>query len=119
MSSTKRSVPLRVSVVPAGAGWSMRREPGDATMFDKQEDALRAAQELVRETGGEIRVHQSNGRVRESFTLGRLGMRKLAAVEGLTVTADMVREVADFDRRGLSSRERRDELARRFKKAAR
>jgi hypothetical protein len=120
--SSKRSAPARISVTPDGHGWSVRGEASagrEARTFATESDALHAAQELVRENGGEIIIRRIDGRARDSFTLGRAGMRKLAAVEGLTVTREMVRQLEEFDRRGLSPQERRAELASRFRKGGR
>ena len=50
-------------------------------------------------------------------TLGRARFAKISAVEGIALTRDMKERASDFEKRGLSSGERRREIIRAHRKA--
>ena len=58
----------------------------------------------------------TNGRARESFTIGREGFAKISAVEGVRLSDDMKQMFREFDSKGLSAEERRREIVRRYGK---
>lgn len=111
--------PKRLSVFPDdGGGWHVRREDADrvAGVYKTQEEATAAARAALRRSGGQLQVKGRNGQVRESMTLGRDPMEKIAAVEGIRLSADMKRTLADLDRKGASGDERRRVIAGQFGK---
>lgn len=52
--------------------------------------------------------------VGKPFTLGREGLAKISAVEGLHVPASLMQELRDLDKRGLSADERHREIMRKY-----
>ncbi len=110
----------RVHVVPTEGGWQVRREGADhATGFyGTLAEATEAAQFVLRRSGGEARVQGRDGRIRESMTLGRESMARIAAVEGIHLSAEAKRILANLDRAGASGDERRRSIARQFGKKA-
>lgn len=61
-----------------------------------------------------MRTQATGGQARETFILGRAVMAKIAAVEGIALSAEMQGALKAFDRAGLSNDERRREMAKRF-----
>jgi hypothetical protein len=51
------------------------------------------------------------------MTLGRERFAKISAVEGIALTAEMRQRAADFDRRGMTSDERRRSIIRAHSKS--
>lgn len=92
MSPTTSSATSLVVVKGAG-GWRVQGDgaAGSSAVFRTQADATEAAKAALRQTGGELRIRGRDGRWRETFTLGRQGMARIAAVEGIRLTADMRR----------------------------
>jgi hypothetical protein len=109
-----------VHVVPTEDGWRVRREGADRAtgVYRTQAEATEAAQSVLRRSGGEVRVQGRDGRIRESMTLGRESMARIAAVEGIHLSAESKRTLADLDRAGASGDERRRSIARQFGKKA-
>jgi hypothetical protein len=107
-----------VHVVPTDGGWQVSREGADraAGVYRTQTEATEAAQFVLRRSGGEVRVQGRDGRIRESMTLGRESMARIAAVEGIHLSAESKRTLADLDRVGASGEERRRSIARQFGK---
>ncbi len=70
----------------------------------------------LRRSGGELTVQGRDGRIRESMTLGRDPMAKIAAVEGIYLSPELKRTLEDLDRAGASGDERRRSIARQFGK---
>jgi hypothetical protein len=108
----------RVHVVPKDGGWQVRREGADRAtgVYGTQAEAAEAAQSALRRSGGELRVQDRGGRIRESMTLGREAMAKIAAVEGIHLSSESKRMLEDLDRAGASGKERRRSIARQFGK---
>ena len=109
---------VRVHVVPTEDGWQVRREGADraAGVYRTQTEPTEAAQSVLRRSGGEVRVQGRNGRFRESMTLGRESMARIAAVEGIHLSSESKRTLEDLDRAGASGKERRRSIARQFGK---
>jgi hypothetical protein len=109
-----------IDVVPTEHGWQIRHDgEGRASgVYYTQAEAAEAAQSAIRRSGGEVRVQSRDGRVRESMTLGRDPMARIAAVEGIHLSSDSKRMLEDLDRAGASGEERRRSIARRFGKKA-
>ena len=118
MSPAKR--PKRLYVTRSDTGWQVRQEGSSRAIgaFPSQAEATEAAKTALRKSGGELRVHGRDGRIRESLTLGRNAMAKIAAVEGIYLSSDLKRVLNDLDRNGASNDERRRTIARRFRKNA-
>ena len=66
---------------------------------------LKPAGAVIRGTNGHRAVRRDR---REGFTLGHAAFAKICAVEGLYFTGEMVRDLQELDRRGLSPEERRE-----------
>jgi hypothetical protein len=109
---------MRVHVVPTDGGWQVRRDGADRAtgVYRTQTEATEAAQSVLRRSGGEVRVQGRDGRIRESMTLGRESMARIAAVEGIYLSAEAKRTLAELDRAGASGDERRRSIARQFGK---
>lgn len=116
-SATSKGV-VRVHVMPVEGAWQVRREgAGRATgVYSTQAEATEAAKSTLRRSGGELMVQGRDGRIRESMTLGRDPMAKIAAVEGIRLTPEMSRTLENLDRVGASGEERRRTIARQFGK---
>jgi hypothetical protein len=108
----------RVHVMPVADGWQVRRVGADRAtgIYRTQAEATEAAQSVLRRSGGEVRVQGRDGRIRKSMTLGRESMARIAAVEGIHLSAESKRTFADLDRAGASGEERRRSIARQFGK---
>jgi hypothetical protein len=99
-------------------GWQVRREGTGraAGVYSTQTEATEAAKSTLRRSGGELRVQGRDGRIRESMTLGRDSMAKIAAVEGIYLSSESKRTLKDLDRAGASGEQRRRSIARQFGK---
>jgi hypothetical protein len=108
----------RVHVLPMDGGWQVRREGASraAGVYTTQTEATEAAKSALRRSGGELMVQGRDGRIRESMTLGRDSMAKIAAVEGIHLSSESKRTLKGLDRTGASSEERRRAIARQFGK---
>lgn len=105
--------PNRLSeVVPTKGGWAVKSgRGGTSSIHGTKDDAVKAAKTLLEAKGGGLVVHTRDGRVgRESFTIGRDTYEKIIAVEGVSPSSDAKRRAREFDRRGLSSEERRSAI---------
>lgn len=109
-----------VHVVPTAGGWQVRCEGAGraSSIYHTQAEATAAAQSVLRRSGGELTVQDRDGRIRESMTLGRDPMARIAAIEGIHPSSDSKRMLEDLDRAGASGEERRRSIARRFGKKA-
>lgn len=95
----------------ADGGWSVATQGTNTTqVFDSKASAVAAARQIVRRDGGVLQVANTKGHTSASFTLGRLAMAKLNAVEGVILGAAGENAFQDFDRRGLSPAQRRAKL---------
>ncbi len=108
----------RVHVVPTEDGWQVRREGANRAtgVYRTQTEATEAAQAVLRRSGGALTVQGRDGRIRESMTLGRESMARIAAVEGIHLSVESKRTLEDLDRAGASGEERRRSIARQFGK---
>jgi hypothetical protein len=112
--------PTRVHVVQTEDGWQVRHEGAGrvARSYRTQTEATEAAQSVIRRSGGALTVQGRDGRIRNSMTLGRDSMAKIAAVEGIHLSAESKRTLDGLDRAGASGEERRRSIARLFGKKA-
>jgi hypothetical protein len=107
-----------VHVVPHGDGWAVRK-PGGAwenSIHRTQPQAVRAAEDSLRSRGGKLRIQGSNGRWRESFTIGRSNFAKISAVEGIRLSGEMEKHLRELDRQGLSPQDRLRTIMNKFGK---
>lgn len=107
-----------IYVVRTPNGWALKRSGATraAGTYRTQAEAVQAAQEKLSEKGGELRVQGSDGRWRDSFTVGRDSIGKMNEVEGIHISREMKGAFREFDRQGLSAEERRKAIARTFSK---
>ncbi|MPZ35399.1 MAG: DUF2188 domain-containing protein [Rhodospirillales bacterium] len=70
----------RVHVVRKDGGWQIKREgSGRASgVYSTKAEATEAAKWTLRRSGGELTVQGRDGRIRESMTLGRDSMARIA-----------------------------------------
>lgn len=112
--SEVRKIPQgsRCHVVASGSGWAVKPEGGEssARIYGSKAEAIRVANELVGQGGGELLIHAPGGRVRESFTVGREPFGRISEIEGIFATDDARSRAEQYDRSGLSSRERRESI---------
>lgn len=88
--------------------WSVAtQDAATSQVFDTKAKAVEAARRIVRQDGGVLQVANTNGRVSASFTLGRTAMTKLNVVEGVFLSTASERAFKEFDREGLSPKQRR------------
>ena len=60
---------------------------------------------------------KSRVRSDQSYTIGREKFAKISAVEGIQLTAAMVEDFHEFERKGLSPEQRRTAIAKKYGKA--
>lgn len=110
----------RVHVLPKDGGWQVKRADTGrvAGVYSSQAEATEAAKSFLRRSGGELRVQGRDGRIRDSMTIGRESMAKIAAVEGIHLSQGSERTLRKLDRIGASGDERRRVIARQFGKKA-
>jgi hypothetical protein len=105
-------------VVPHAGGWAIKQAgaASAARIYNTQQEAVEAARGALRTAGGGLRIHSRDGRIRDSFTLGRDAMSRISAVEGIHLTAEMQKDFREFDRQGLTDAERRRAIADKYGK---
>lgn len=115
----RSGVVARYLIQHEGARWAVRKADSSeaSCIYKSQAEAISAAQQMVRDCGGQIFIQSQSGKRRESFTLGREGFAKISAVEGLHVPASLMLELRDLDKRGLSGDARRREIMRKYGKS--
>lgn len=117
-SASGRFKPAIRHVVPAeGGGWAVMSggtTRGSVT-FSSQAEAVEAAREAVGADGGQVVVRSREGRIRESLTIGRDPFAKISAVEVIKPTREARRRAAEFEKKGLSSEERRRAIIEAFR----
>jgi hypothetical protein len=114
-SRSAKGEPAVFHGVPAAGGWSVKTSSNDRHhLFATQEEAEAAARQILRKQGGKLRVRGKDGRIRDTFTIGRDPFAKISALEGIHLTDRMKRDLEDFDRRKLSSRERQREIGEKY-----
>lgn len=101
-----------LSVLPQPSGeWTVLGPAAGAEhIYPTRGAAVRAAEEKIRTSGGELRIHAPNGRVTSKFTLGRSAMEKINAVEGIALSRSMQQAFERYDREGLSPADRRKNI---------
>ena len=59
-------------VVPHDGEWAVQREGADraSSIHGTQAEAISAGRELAQGTHGELRIHGSDGRIREGYSYG-------------------------------------------------
>ncbi|HEX2891908.1 DUF2188 domain-containing protein [Vineibacter terrae] len=112
----KGASPTRtMNVIPTSDGWSLKRSSTTgARVYASKAEATKAAQAVLSIGGGELRIHGRNGKISETFTLGRNAIAKISAVEGLHLTEEIRDDFREFDRRRLSDDERRRLLVNKY-----
>lgn len=94
----------------ASGAWSVTPSGKTSGVFQTKDAAVKAAQQIVRESGGILQIKNTDGRTSKSFTLGRSAMTKLNEVEGVALTVTGKRTFKEFDSKGLSPTQRRAKL---------
>jgi len=105
-------------VVRTLGGWALKKVGSTRATktYRTQSEAAKAAMQELRTKGGELRIQGKNGRWRDSFTVGSAAIRKFNAMEGVHPSRDVEGAFREFDRKGLSPKERRTAIARKFGK---
>jgi hypothetical protein len=63
------------------------------------------------------RTPKALSRGSKTMTIGRARFAKISAVEGVVLSPGMERRVANFERAGLSAKERRESIIRAYRKS--
>lgn len=107
-------------MAPVGDRWVIRKEGASRAsgVFATQDEAASSAREELRAKGGTLLIHGRDGRIRQSFTLGRAGLETISAVEGIRLTGEMRRDFREFDHKNLSAEERRKAILDKYGKAS-
>jgi hypothetical protein len=63
------------------------------------------------------RSPKTSSRGAKTTTIGRARFAKISAVEGIVLTPGMEKRIADFERAGLSAKERRESIIRAYRKS--
>lgn len=115
-SSSSRSS-ARVQVMHGDSGWQVRdSRSGVSSSYPSQAEATEAARAALRRSGGQLIVHEPDGRIRKSSTLGRKAMALISAVEGIQYSSEVEEMLTDLDRRGASFEERHRQIVAMFGK---
>ena len=103
-------------LAPGGTGWIVKKNGSTRASgtYGTQAEAAQAAQEMVRIKGGTVRIQGPDGKLHESFTIGRDSFAKISAVEGIRLSHEMKQDLRDFDRKGLSDHERGRAVTRKY-----
>lgn len=94
----------------ASGAWSVTPSGKTSRVFQTKDAAVKAARQIVRESGGVLQIKNTDGRMSKSFTLGRSAMTKLNEVEGVALTVAGKRTFKEFDKKGLTPSQRRAKL---------
>lgn len=72
-------------VISANGGWAVRGEGNirSTSIHSTQAEAVKAAKNIVKNNGGEVRTHGTDGRIISSYTIGRNQFEKISAIEGM------------------------------------
>ena len=70
-------------------------------------ETVMAAKAAVQVKRGAIQNQGRKGQLQESYIIGRDSFAKISAIEGIVPSAEAKGRGAEFDRKGLSSEERR------------
>lgn len=98
----------RYDVLPSSGGWIVKGgDAGESGVYLSKSKALGAARGQIEQNGGELRVHDKRGRVHATYTVGRENFEKISAVEGMRPTRDATCRAAEFERKGMTSEQRR------------
>ena len=101
---------------PGATGWIVKKNGSTRAsgIYGTQAEAARAARDMVRIKGGTVRIQGPDGRMHESFTIGRDSFAKISAVEGIRLSREMKQDLRDFDRKGFSDHERGRAIVRKY-----
>ena len=104
--------PQTLQVENNKSGWIVRsgRNARATRVFATQAEAVDDARMRLRVAGGELAVRSVDGRIRESFTIGRKAMAKIGAIEGIRLSKKIRANLRALDKEGLSPRERRERI---------
>ncbi len=61
-------------------------------------------------------LSQPTKRPSKAYAIGQRGFAKISAVEGIRLSPEMLLDLQEFDRKGLSAEERRAYIARKYGK---
>ncbi len=105
-------------VVPTSGGWAVKKSGATrpTKIYRTQREAAKAAGAELRSHGGELRIQGKDGRWRESYTVGLEAIGKFNAIEGVRLSPDMKGAFREFDRQGLTPKQRRAAIKREFAK---
>lgn len=106
-----------VAVRRNGSGWILSSTTGDASAhFTTKAEAVVAAQRALARQGGTLTVHGTDGKARESLTLGRDTAVRLNAIEGVAMNAASRRLLRDVQASGMTPAQQRRAISAAFKK---
>ncbi|MDP3405205.1 MAG: DUF2188 domain-containing protein [Brevundimonas sp.] len=107
----------RVAVKRNGSGWVVSDLAGGPTgSFQTKTAAVTAAKRSLAKLGGTLTVHQSNGQVRQTVTLGRDTAVRLNGIEGVAMNTATRRILRDVQASGLTPAQQLKALSAAFRK---
>lgn len=116
-SSDTPSASRRVAVQRNGAGWAVSSTTGEAPgHFHTRAEAVAEARRALAVKGGVLTLHQANGKVRETLTLGRDTAVRLNGIEGVALNAASRRLLRDVQASGMTPAQQRSAISAAFKK---
>lgn len=116
-SSASRSGSRAVAVKRNGSGWVVScLADGASGSFPTKAEAVTAAQQALARQGGTLTVHQSNGRVRETRTLGQATAVRLNGIEGVAMNTATRRILRNVQASGLTPAQQLKALGAAFRK---
>lgn len=95
-------------VVHSPDGWAVKSTATgrSSSMHSSLGEAIKAAEEAIAATGGELKICSPDGRMRSAYIVGRDPFQKVSAVEGIAPTGAAKARAKQFTQSKLSSEER-------------
>jgi hypothetical protein len=95
-------------VVHSPDGWAVKctATGRSSSLHSTLAEAIKAAEEAIAATGGELKIHSPDSRTRSAYVVGREPFQKVSAVEGIAPTSAAKARAQRFTQSKLSSEER-------------
>lgn len=105
-----------VAVAKVDGRWAVREGATGGSIFPTRAEAVAAAKRALARQGGVLTVHQANGKVRETLTLGRDTAVRLNGIEGVALNTASRRLLRDVQASGLTPAQQLGAIVAAFKK---
>lgn len=95
-------------VVHSPDGWAVKSTATgrSSSLHSTLGEAIKAAEEAIAATGGELKIQNGDGRTRSAYVVGRNPFQKVSAVEGIAPSGAAKARAKRFTQSKLSSEER-------------